>query len=82
MTTRIQRGSLAIDQILFNFIETALPGTGLDSDTYWKNFEQVVLDLTPKNKALLAKRDDLQAAMALIRKDLSDHPLSFNNFRD
>ena len=29
-----------------------------------------------------AKRDDLQAAMALIRKELSDHPLSFNNFRD
>lgn len=29
-----------------------------------------------------AKRDDLQAVMALIRKDLPDHPLSFNNFRD
>jgi hypothetical protein len=29
-----------------------------------------------------AKRDDLQAAMALIRKDLPDSPLSFNNFRD
>jgi uncharacterized protein YajQ (UPF0234 family) len=29
-----------------------------------------------------AKRDDLQAAMALIKKDLSDLPLSFNNFRD
>jgi len=29
-----------------------------------------------------AKRDDLQAAMALIRKDISDLPLSFNNFRD
>jgi len=29
-----------------------------------------------------AKRDDLQAAMALIRKELADHPLSFNNFRD
>lgn len=28
------------------------------------------------------KRDDLQAAMALIRKELPDHPLSFNNFRD
>ena len=28
------------------------------------------------------KRDDLQAAMALIRKDLSEQPLSFNNFRD
>ena len=29
-----------------------------------------------------AKRDDLQAAMALIRKDIDDLPLSFNNFRD
>ncbi len=29
-----------------------------------------------------AKRDDLQAAMALIKKDVSDLPLTFNNFRD
>ncbi|MDE2419206.1 MAG: YajQ family cyclic di-GMP-binding protein [Burkholderiales bacterium] len=29
-----------------------------------------------------AKRDDLQAAMALIRKDVTDIPLSFDNFRD
>ena len=29
-----------------------------------------------------AKRDDLQAAMALIKKDVPDMPLTFNNFRD
>jgi len=29
-----------------------------------------------------AKRDDLQAAMALIRKEVPELPLSFNNFRD
>ena len=29
-----------------------------------------------------AKKDDLQAAMALIRKEVADLPLSFNNFRD
>ncbi len=29
-----------------------------------------------------AKRDDLQAAMALLKKELADQPLSFNNFRD
>jgi len=29
-----------------------------------------------------AKRDDLQAAMAVVRKDMADLPLSFNNFRD
>ena len=29
-----------------------------------------------------AKRDDLQTAMALLKKDITDVPLSFNNFRD
>ena len=29
-----------------------------------------------------AKRDDLQAAMALLRKEISEVPLTFNNFRD
>ena len=29
-----------------------------------------------------AKRDDLQATMAMLRKELPDVPLSFNNFRD
>ncbi|MCC2674508.1 MAG: hypothetical protein K0R58_1455, partial [Ramlibacter sp.] len=29
-----------------------------------------------------AKRDDLQAAMAAVRKDMADLPLSFTNFRD
>ena len=29
-----------------------------------------------------AKRDDLQAVMALLRKDMADLPLSFDNFRD
>ncbi|MFM8795483.1 MAG: DUF520 family protein, partial [Betaproteobacteria bacterium] len=28
------------------------------------------------------KRDDLQAAIALLKKDVSDAPLTFNNFRD
>ena len=62
MTQRIQKGSLAIDKILYDFIENeALPVAKIDSETYWKNFEQVVLDLTPKNSALLARRDELQA---------------------
>ncbi|WEH89917.1 malate synthase G [Acinetobacter soli] len=62
MTARIQKGKLAIAKELYDFIENeALTASGLDSETYWKNFEQVVVDLSPKNKALLAKRDDLQA---------------------
>ncbi|MFW2745081.1 hypothetical protein ACN6QP_09485, partial [Acinetobacter baumannii] len=49
MTARIQKGKLAIAKELYDFIENeALPGSGLDSETYWKNFEQVVVDLSPK----------------------------------
>lgn len=36
-TVRINKGSLAIDKILFDFIENeALPLAKIDSDTYWK----------------------------------------------
>lgn len=62
MTVRIQKGKLAIAKELYDFIENeALPGSGLDSNQYWKNFEQVVVDLSPKNKMLLAKREEIQA---------------------
>ncbi len=62
MTTRIQKGKLAIAKELYDFIENeALPVSGLNSETYWANFEKVVVDLSPKNKALLAKREELQA---------------------
>ena len=61
-TIRIQKGSLAVDEILFNFIEKeALPLSGLSSDEFWSGFESIIKDLTPKNKALLARRDELQA---------------------
>lgn len=80
-TQRINKGLLAIDKILFDFIENeALPVAKLDSDTYWKNFEQVVLDLTPKNKALLARRDELQAKIDDWHKNNTYELSSYKNF--
>ena len=40
--------------------ERILPGTGIASDDFWNAFESIVNDLTPKNRALLAKRDEIQ----------------------
>lgn len=61
-TQRIQKGSFAIDKILYDFIENeALPLSNVSSDEFWAGFEVIVKDLTPKNKALLARRDELQA---------------------
>ncbi len=62
MTARIQQGKLAVAKELYDFIEQkALPNTGVSSSDFWAGFEQIVVDLTPKNKALLAKRDEIQA---------------------
>lgn len=58
---RVQKGALAIDSQLYDFIENeVLPRVGLASDSYWSGFEKVVTEFTPRNKALLAKRDELQ----------------------
>jgi cyclic-di-GMP-binding protein len=64
--------------------------TGIDSDTA-KKIQNIVKQSKLKVQASIqgdtvrvtgAKRDDLQAAMAAIRKDVPDAPLTFNNFRD
>ena len=61
MTDRVTHNGLQVDRLLSDFIEQrALPGTGVDSDRFWQGFAAMVRDLTPKNRALLAKRDDLQ----------------------
>jgi malate synthase len=47
---------------LYAFIEAeALPGTGVTADAFWAGFAALVSDLAPRNRALLAKRDALQA---------------------
>ena len=64
MKGRTQAHSLAVATDLYDFIETeALPGTSLTSKEFWKGFSDLVLDLAPKNMALLAERDRLQAEL-------------------
>ena len=62
MTERVQVGSLQVAKVLHDFInQQAIPGTGVDAAAFWAGFETLLNDLAPKNKALLAKRDALQA---------------------
>jgi malate synthase len=62
MTDRVKVGNLRVAKVLHDFITNeALPGTGVDPDTFWSGVDKVVADLTPKNEDLLARRVDLQA---------------------
>ncbi|HVI87950.1 MAG TPA: malate synthase G, partial [Dongiaceae bacterium] len=56
------RHGLEVDPLLDAFImQRALPGTGVMPETFWQGFAALIDELTPKNRALLARRDDLQA---------------------
>ncbi len=62
MVEMVERGGLQIAEPLVRFIEDrALPGTGIDQDRFWSGFADIFGRFAPENRALLAKRDELQA---------------------
>jgi malate synthase len=64
MTARTTLHRLQVATPLVRFIdEQVLPGTGITAETFWAGFDAIVHDLAPKNVALLAERDRLQAAL-------------------
>jgi len=61
-TTTIE--NLTVSQCLFDFIEhEALQGTEISSSLFWQKFSTIIKELSPVNKRLLKKRDDLQASI-------------------
>jgi len=72
MTARIEKGGLKIAEELYNLVGNEIaPGTGVDVDHFWAEFENILNDLAPKNKALLAKRDEMQAQIDAWHKERS-----------
>jgi malate synthase len=62
MTGRVSAGSLNVASELYDFIQTeALPATGINSEAFWGGFSQIAADFTERNRALVARRDELQA---------------------
>ncbi|SDM43416.1 malate synthase [Franzmannia pantelleriensis] len=64
MTDRVTRHRLQVASELDRFInDQALPGTGVDAETFWSGVDALFHDLTPKNRELLAERERLQGEL-------------------
>ncbi|PSF05368.1 malate synthase G [Marinobacter fuscus] len=61
MTERVQVGGIQVAKNLYDFVNNeAIPGTGVDADKFWAEFDKIVNELAPRNRELLVKRDEIQ----------------------
>jgi malate synthase len=59
---RIDVGGLSISRTLHEFVTTeAMPGTGIRAPDFWTGLGKLYGELAPRNRALLERRDALQA---------------------
>ena len=62
MSERVELHGLSIAKELYDLVcDEIMPGTGVGPDQFWADLSRIVTDLGPKNRALLDKRDELQA---------------------
>jgi malate synthase len=82
MTDRVTAGNLRVARVLYDFVNNeALPGTGLDPDSFWAGVDKVVTELAPKNHDLLARRDDLQAQIDKWHRQRVIEPLDIEAYQ-
>ena len=75
MSDRIQVGGLRVSTILHTLISNKIiPGTTVDPDRFWDGLENIINDLSPKNRTLLAKRDELQEKIDSWHQENSGKP--------
>ena len=58
---RVPVGGLQVAAVLHAFVrDEALPGSGIDEGDFWPGVEAILTDFVPRNRELLARREELQ----------------------
>ncbi|MEP3524784.1 MAG: malate synthase G [Hyphomicrobiales bacterium] len=82
MSNTVEHDGLKIDQALYDFINNeAILGTGVDSQTFWDGFANLVHDLAPTNRALLEKREALQETINAWHKENRAGHFNMNDYK-
>ena len=73
--------NLSVSKNLANFINNELlPGIKISKKKFWKDFDKVIHDLSPKNRKLLQKRERLQKAIDALHIDENDNRLNIKKY--
>ena len=82
MTQMVTRAGLSVAQELADFIEQqAIPGTGLEAEAFWSGVAAIFANYAPRNRALLDKRDDLQAQIDAWHEARAGQPIDQQGYQ-
>ncbi|MDE2499812.1 MAG: malate synthase G [Alphaproteobacteria bacterium] len=79
---RVRRRRLKVATVLFDFInDEVLPGINLSESAFWTEFDAILHRLAPENRALLARRTQLQAQIDAWHHDRRHQPLNIAAYK-
>jgi malate synthase len=82
MAERIQIGDIQVAKNLYDFVNNeAIPGTGIDADKFWAEFDKIVNELAPRNRELLAKRATIQEKMNVWNREHKGQKLDMAEYK-
>ena len=82
MSGRVEIGGLGIAKDLRDLVRDEIaPGTGVEPEAFWRSLADVVRDLGPKNRALLDRRDRLQARIDAWHAQRKGQPIEPDEYR-
>ncbi|MFL0356057.1 malate synthase G [Erythrobacter sp. GH1-10] len=83
MSNTVDRAGLSIDEKLATFLESqVLKPLGRDAEAFWNGFAKLLAEFSPRNKALLEKREELQAQIDAWHTERRGQPHDAGEYHD
>ncbi|MDH5599661.1 MAG: malate synthase G [Gammaproteobacteria bacterium] len=83
MNEYIDLAGLQIAKPLYDLVKNEIsPGTGINADEAWEGFSKIINELTPLNRTLLSKRDELQARIDAWHLEHNNKEINYSAYKD